>query len=140
MQLIPNQINFNESHHTFSFWTIDSPLLINFICWYISNRVVFKIRRKKIKVRYLSGSRLVQILRTKRNCLILKVKSITIESPDSVKRLVQILHTKINCLILKLKSITIGSPGSVTREYHAHKRIFGADNFFLVDNNYLSMT
>ena len=55
------------------------------------------------------------------------------QSPDSVTRLVQILYTKISFLVLKLKSITIESPGSVTCEYHAHKRIFGADNVFLVD-------
>ena len=33
-----------------------------------------------------------------------------------------------------MESITIESPDSLTREYHAHKGIFGADNCFLVDN------
>ena len=51
--------------------------------------------------------------------------------------LVQILPTKINCLILKVKYITSESPDSLTHEYHAYKRILGADFFALVDNNYL---
>ena len=47
--------------------------------------------------------------------------------------LVQILSKKINCLILKVKYITNKSPDSLTREYHAHKRVFG--DLFLINNN-----
>ena len=51
--------------------------------------------------------------------------------------MVQILCTDINRLISSAKYITSRSPDSLELEFYAHKIIFGADIYILVDNNYL---